>query len=228
MSVTSTAISIPVILRISSRMRAAERSASSGNRIARPSAMLLDSSIPALAQTHPGPVSTINTPLSMRTIRLVCLSTSSTARGSFCQRAAYAAASAEGSMSLSSQVRPSAFEITFWHTTRISPRAALRPLAAIAEQISPPRLSPWLTSGMPSIAVKVTDRIAPSRVAPSRTDGPAYYTSSARRTTPASRAERVSSAMMVSVTTARIPSFSIAAAVRRSALSSTKTAHKSR
>ena len=126
-------------------------------------------------------------------------------------------------MSPSSQVRPSAFEITFWHTTRISPRAGTRPLVAIAEQINPPRLSPWLISGMPSIAVKVTERIALSRI-----EGSAYYTSSARRTTFASRAERVSSAMMVSVTTARIPSFSTAAAARRSAVSSTKTAHKSR
>ena len=77
--------------------------------------------MPALAQTHPGPVSTISTALSIRTMRLVWRSTSSTARGSLSHRAAKLLASGEGSMSFRLTMRPSALETIFWQTTRISP-----------------------------------------------------------------------------------------------------------
>ena len=43
---------------------------------------LFDSSTPALAQTQPGPVSTIRWPRSMRTMRVVSRRMTSTTRGS--------------------------------------------------------------------------------------------------------------------------------------------------
>ena len=57
----------------------------------------------------------------MRTMRVLSRKTSSTRRGSLSWRAAQLRASADGSTSASATTRPSAFETTFWQTTRTSP-----------------------------------------------------------------------------------------------------------
>src|ERR1700733_3872691 len=61
-------------------------------------------------------------------------------------------------------MRPSAFETTFWHTTRISPAASLKPVWSSPLAISAARSSPAFTIGIPSIAVRLIVRIGGTRV----------------------------------------------------------------
>ena len=95
------------------RKASAEASASFGNNVTVPGARPFDSSMPALAQTQPGPVSQMRCPSAIRTMRVVSRRITSTRRASLASSPAICAAKGDGSTPASSTTRPSAFDTTF-------------------------------------------------------------------------------------------------------------------
>ena len=125
----------------------AERSGSSGRRTTLPFGAL-ETSTPPLAQTNPWCVSTISTPRSIRTMRLLSRKTTSTMRGSLLYFSAHCCARAEGAIVSKRTIRPSALLTIFWATTKIAPgRMGSVPSAL---RILSHKLSPGCISGIPS------------------------------------------------------------------------------
>ena len=129
-SVITTPTSMPAGVDTAARIRPAVPSGSSGRRERNPSSTL-EASTPALAQTSPCRVSAMTMSQRRATTRRVSRSTHA-ALPSGC----------------SGTTRPSAFETTFWVTTRMSLRSSLRPSRARAWRMREARSSPARTSGM--------------------------------------------------------------------------------
>ena len=91
--------------------------------------------MPPFAHTKPCGVSVMTTPLSIRTTRRASRRTTSTWRASRSQRSANSIASGRGSIVVRSTMAPSAFDTTFWVTTRTSSSRSGRTAGGRRERI---------------------------------------------------------------------------------------------
>ena len=153
-----TAVSTPKTPFIPSASFFADSSESRGRSVTRSPPETFDASTPALADIIPPLVSTMSLPLSgfLRSILMtfvVSENMTSTRRGSFPKFFATDCANGEGSTSLRSTIRPSAFDTTFWANTTTSPSSMEIPASPAARERIRTRSSPGFISGIPGTGI---------------------------------------------------------------------------